>query len=256
MTKATPLLEVKGLSKHFEGLVALDCVDMDVPDGVVMGLIGPNGSGKTTLFNVITGIFPPTGGQIFFKGSEITSLPSYTICRLGIARTFQQLRLFRDMTVKENVLAGLIYAHSGKPKAGLSVNRRKNETRAQELLEQVGLSGKDKLQAGSLPYGEQRLLEVARALATEPQLLLLDEPVAGMNPAEIKNFMELVGQISKSGTSILLIEHNMRVVMDNCDPIYVFDQGHKIAQGKGCDLQCNQIVIKAYLGEDIDDVAS
>ncbi|MBN1317529.1 MAG: ABC transporter ATP-binding protein [Anaerolineales bacterium] len=245
------LLSVRGITKDFGGLRALDAIDLDVMEGCIVALIGPNGSGKTTLFNLITGMFLPTSGNVSFSGKNITGFPPHSICRSGIARTFQQIRLFRKMSVLENVMAGAV-ARANRPAHWLKGALASHGMQARELLEYVGLGGKEALHAGALPYGDQRRLEVARALATGPRLLLLDEPLAGMNQSEIVDFCQLVRQINESGITIFLIEHNVRVIMSTCNPIYVFDHGRKIAEGKARDLQNNKAVIKAYLGEEME----
>jgi branched-chain amino acid transport system ATP-binding protein len=245
-----PLLQVRDVAKRFGGLDALTGVDLDVDSGRVVGLIGPNGSGKTTLFNIITGVYQPSSGRVLFAGTDITGFALHRTSRLGIARTFQQICLFDNMTVVENVIAGLIHRRS-RSVADWLRGSLDHAHRADELLESVGLVGKEYILAGALPYGDQRRLEVARALATEPQLLLLDEPLAGMNPSEINEFLELLHRINRSGVTMLLIEHNVRAVMESCDPIYVFDYGSKIAQGSAEELLCDDAVIKAYLGEEL-----
>jgi branched-chain amino acid transport system ATP-binding protein len=247
---ATPLLEVRKLTKVFGGLHALDGVDLVVPVGRVVGLIGPNGSGKTTLFNIVTGILRPTSGKILFNGRDITGSPPHVTCRLGIARTFQQIRLFSGLSVVDNVVAGLVDRRSTRAADWLRASWR-HEGRALELLAIVGLADLADNQAGSLPYGNQRRLEVARALATDPKLLLLDEPLAGMNPAEIEDFIDLVKRINQSGIGILLIEHNVGAVMRCCLRTHVFDYGRKIAEGTASELLCDDAVIKAYLGEEL-----
>jgi ABC-type branched-subunit amino acid transport system ATPase component len=250
-----PILEVRGVTKLFGGLRALDGVDLEVPRGQVVGLIGPNGSGKTTLFNIVTGAYKPTSGSVWFEGREITGLSSFRTCRLGIARTFQQICLFERLTVMENVVAGLVDRSCGSVRDWLLRSGR-HYGEAGELLDYVGLAGKEWLVAGALPYGDQRSLEVARALATEPKLLLLDEPLAGMNPAEIEGFLHLVDRIRDSGVSILLIEHNVRAVMECCPTTFVFDYGRRIACGTAEELMCDDAVIKAYLGEEIAEVTT
>ena len=249
-----PILQVEQLTKNFGGLRALDRLDVDVYANEILGLIGPNGSGKTTLFNIITGVFPPTSGEIVLADKRVTGYAPHVSCHLGIARTFQQICLFEHMTVMENVMAGLANRRSSSIRDWLRPSKA-HEKRARELLDETGLSGKEHSLAGALPYGDQRRLEVARALATEPRLLLLDEPLASMNSTEINDFLGLVKRINESGVSILLIEHNVRAVMDSCDPIYVFDYGRKISEGSATELLCNDAVIKAYLGEEmVDDI--
>lgn len=249
------LLQARGVSKNFGGLRALDGVDLEVEAGKVVGLIGPNGSGKTTLFNIITGVYAPTAGEVRFLGRRITGWAPHLTSRLGIARTFQQICLFSELTVLENVMAGMLRWQLRGALDWLADAERRHRERAVELLEYVGLAGKERQRAGALPYGDQRRLEVARALATGPRLLLLDEPLAGMNPGEIAGFMQLTEQINRSGITILLIEHNVRAVMSRCNPIYVFDHGRRIAVGTASEIQRDDVVIKAYLGEEIEDAA-
>jgi len=247
-----PLLEVKGLSKNFGGLKALDDVDLRVNSGFVVGLIGPNGSGKTTFFNVVTGVFHPNSGNVFFDGVDITRKPIHQISQLGIGRTFQHIDLFPMMSVLNNVVAGMLVKKSAGLIGWMNASSHYHEN-ASELLTFVGLDEKEYMMAGELPYGDQRRLEVARSLATDPKLLLLDEPLAGMNPVEIRDFIDLIWKINSSGISVLLIEHNVRAVMSCCDPIHVFDYGQKIAEGSPEDLLQDEAVIRAYLGDEIPD---
>ena len=251
-----PLLEIREISKIFGGLKALDQVSLSVKAGEIFGLIGPNGAGKTTLFNLISGAMPATGGRIFFRGEEISSLPDYRICRLGIARTYQNIRLFGKMTVLENVLVGRhCRTHSGlwATFLGLPVERTENregKKMAGQLLDFFRLAGKKDEKASALAYGEERRLEIARALATDPALLLLDEPSAGMNPQEVKELNQLILRIRESGKTVFLIEHNMKVIMDICDRIAVLDFGEKIAEGVPEEVRENQRVVEAYLGKE------
>jgi len=248
-------LSIEGLKKSFGGITALNQVDLKLESPRIVSIIGPNGAGKTTLFNCITGIHRPDGGRVFFQGEEITHLPPHSIVMKGIVRTFQNLRLFGEMNVLENVLVGM---HT-RLKAGLwgavlkDKNQKKEEewayNKAKELLEYVGLGGREHLPAKALPYGEQRKLEIARALAASPKLLLLDEPTAGMNPAESKEVAEFLKKIQQEfQMGILLIEHDMRVVMEISDQIVVMDLGSVIAKGKAEEIRSNQRVIEAYLG--------
>jgi branched-chain amino acid transport system ATP-binding protein len=249
------LLQTDGLRKEFGGLVAVDDVNFVVPTNAIVSLIGPNGAGKTTFFNMLTGVYKPTEGSVVFAGEDMTGKPPHAFTQRGIGRTFQNIRLFQNMTALENVLVGMHVRLKGNLfEALLRTPRVKHEerdarARARELLEYSGLRRKDHEIGRNLSYGDQRRLEVARALATEPKLLLLDEPTAGMNPQETVEFTAFVGKLRvERGLTILLIEHDMRVVMGISDRVTVLDYGEKIAEGSPSEIQKNERVIEAYLG--------
>jgi branched-chain amino acid transport system ATP-binding protein len=244
------------LLMRFGGLTAVGDFSLALEPGELVGLIGPNGAGKTTVFNMITGSLTPTSGRIFWRGEETTRLPIHQITSRGIARTFQNIRLFADLTVIENVMVSFhhkVKSHFWEAMLGLPTYRRE-EARVRrdsmELLDEMGLAHLAGEKAGSLPYGQQRRLEIARALATRPSLLLLDEPVAGMNPMETMELAELVRKLrTRHELTIFLIEHDMKFVMNLCERIKVLDYGITIAEGTPAEIQNNREVIKAYLGE-------
>ncbi len=258
------ILDVKKLTKSFGGLTAVSNVGIELKQGELVGLIGPNGAGKTTVFNLLTGVYVPTTGTITLnrdnKEKSLQGLKPYTICKAGIARTFQNIRLFKDLTVLDNVRIamhknvkyGLLSSFLHLP--SYQSEEKKLVEDSIELLKILGLEEKKDELAKNLPYGEQRHLEIARALATNPSLLLLDEPAAGMNPAETAQLMDIIAFIrNKFNLTILLIEHDMSLVMKICERIYVLDYGMVIAEGTPQEIQGNKRVIEAYLGEEVND---
>ena len=250
-----PIIELQGVSQEFGGLRALDGIDLKVEPNAIFGIIGPNGAGKTTLFNVITGIYAPTEGRLFFHGTDIASLSPYKVARLGIGRTFQNIRLFNRLSVLDNVkvaanwkrASGLLASLLGLP--AYVREQRECSAKAEELINMMGLYEKRMEYAQSLSYGEQRRLEIARALAANPSLLLLDEPAAGMNSAEKLELMELIWKFRDDmQLTILLVEHDMHLVMNICETIAVLDYGRKIAEGDPAQIKSDPRVIQSYLG--------
>jgi branched-chain amino acid transport system ATP-binding protein len=251
-----PVLAVNNITLTFGGVTALDDVSFAIQPGEILGLIGPNGAGKTTCFNVVTGVYRPTAGDVSFHGQPLAGLKRHQITRLGIARTFQNIRLFKSMTALENVMVGTDARHStGVLSALFRLPRhrreeREGEDRAMELLRFMGLQAKCDELAANLSYGDQRRLEIARAMATKPSLLCLDEPAAGFNPAEKRTLMRLIRNVRDQGYTVLLIEHDMRLVMGVTDRIVVLEFGKKIAEGSPEQIRNDPAVIAAYLGVD------
>ncbi len=249
-----PLLQVKKATKTFDGITAVDSCSFDVKEGEILGLIGPNGSGKTTMFNLITGIYDPDAGDIYFKGESVTDLGTYEVAQLGIGRTFQLIRLFPKLTVMDNMLIAQKYVHAERfwtqllKKKHVQEEEKTKKERAMELLTMVNLNEKANDLAENLSYGQQKLLEIVRALAMEPEMLLLDEPIAGVNPTMTKQILGLIKKLNEKGMTIVIIEHNMNVMMTFCDRLVVLDYGKEIAAGPPSRIKSNRKVIEAYLG--------
>jgi len=261
MPEPKRVLEVDAVTLKFGGVTALDDVSFHINEGEILGLIGPNGAGKTTCFNVTTGVYQPTSGEVRFEGRSLTGLKKYQITKLGIARTFQNIRLFKIMTALENVLVGADAQHrTGLISALFRLPRHRNEEsqahdEAMGLLRFMGLERKADELAANLSYGDQRRLEIARAMATKPKLLCLDEPAAGFNPAEKQRLMDLIKKVRDLGFTVLLIEHDMKLVMGVTDRIVVLEFGRKIAEGSPAEIRDNPAVIAAYLGVDEEDAS-
>jgi branched-chain amino acid transport system ATP-binding protein len=251
--KESQLLTLKKVTKNFGGLRAVNDLSLDVSKGYIYGLIGPNGAGKTTVFNLITGVYPCNSGDIVLEDVAVTALKSYRIARLGISRTFQTIRLFPSMTTWENVLIGQNYLSKSGIRGILPIRRSQEvqlRRQAEEALNVLGLWEMRDRKAVTLPYGSQRKVEIARAIAAQPKLLLLDEPTAGMNIRETKDLLGVLSKIHDLGITILVIEHDMRVVMGICDHIFVLNFGQKIAEGTPAEIRKNEEVLEAYLGKE------
>ena len=249
------MLEIRGITQRFGGITALEDISFTVTKGEITGVIGPNGAGKTTLFNIITGLYTQTSGQIFLEGADISRVPAERLASRGLVRTFQNIELFGTMTVLENVMLGLHTRSSSGIFACMSkmpwhlVEERRIRTQAMEWLEFCGITDLAQQVAGSLPFGKGRLLEIARAMAIQPRIVLMDEPAAGLNNRETNELAELLRKIRDTGVTVVRVEHDMELVMDICDRIVVLNLGQKLAEGTPREIQENQAVISAYLGE-------
>ena len=246
------MIRAQGLSKSFGGVRAVQDVSLSVPEKSIFALIGPNGAGKSTLLNLLSGVYQPDTGSLFFEDQKLNGLPAYSRVRLGIARTFQKIRLFKQLTLLENVRAGF-HIHQDAPfwEYLLRGNTGRFQQDAMELLSFVGLAAQANERAGALPYGKQRMLEIARALATKPRLFMLDEPAAGLNAAEMEFLLERLQQIRDRGITVLVVEHNMDLVMNVAQRVFVMDHGVPLFEGTPREVQANPAVIAAYLGGEI-----
>ena len=256
------ILQVRSLRKNFGGVVALDDLGFEVHEGQIKSIIGPNGAGKTTLFNVISGIYPPTSGEVWFQGKNIANVPPHVAAKRGISRTFQNLQLFSNMSVLENVMVGKHcrtgtgFLRSALRLPGAIKEEKKTVVAAMELLRFVGLEDSAHREAGTLPFGKQRIVEIARALATEPSLLLLDEPASGLNVRETEETGKLIQRIRDTGRTIVVVEHDMSLVMGISEEVLVLDHGKRIAEGPPRAVQKHPEVLRVYLGEEIPDAQS
>jgi ABC-type branched-subunit amino acid transport system ATPase component len=248
------LLEARGVSKSFGGVHAVRSISIAVPENSIFALIGPNGAGKSTLLNLLSGIYQPDAGSLQFAGQDLVGLPAHRRVRLGIARTFQKIRLFKQLTVLENVLAGFHIHHDvpawqyALPGAAFRRDAARCRADADELLAFVGLAAHAGERAGALPYGQQRMLEIARALATRPRLFMLDEPAAGLNGAEVEFLLQRLANIARRGITVVVVEHNMDLVMNVAERVFVMDYGEHLFEGTPREVQANPRVIEAYLG--------
>lgn len=254
---AQPVLQAQNLHKNFGGVKAVSDISFDVPGGSIFAIIGPNGAGKSTLLNLISGVYQPNSGALSFKGADLSAMPAHRRVRLGIGRTFQKIRLFKQLSVLDNVIAGF-HIHHRIPAwqyvmhgAMFADDQRRCREQATQLLDFVGMSARLNVVAGSLSYGEQRMLELARALATKPQLLLIDEPAAGLNAAEVDGLLDRIRSLRNGGTTVILVEHNMDLVMNVADRIMVMDYGRRLFEGAPAEVQRNPAVIAAYLGGEL-----